>query len=268
LPIEKLVALMEALRAPNGCPWDREQTHASLKKTLVEECYETLEAIDLGDDQALKEELGDLLLHVVFHSQIAAESRRFNLDDVINHIIYKLTARHPHVFEPYPELGAETQRMDARTTDEVLANWEALKAKEKKERTSAMDGLPKGLPALMRAQKMQERAARLGFDWPDTAPIIDKIQEELDEWRAEWRAGHRENMEEELGDLLFSAVNLARALKMDSESLMNAAADKFEKRFRLMETSLKTRGKTLKDCSLDEMEDEWQKAKRKKKGSG
>src|SRR5476649_787086 len=205
-PIQQLRAIVARLRAPDGCPWDREQTHASLRAGLIEEAYEVVEAINQSDDANLCEELGDLLLQPVFHAQIAAEEGRFNLDDVARSIVEKLLRRHPHVF-------GEDRCADSA---EVLRKWDDIKRAEKGERaTSALDGISGGLPALMRAEKVQKKAARVGFDWSEVAPVVAKIREELAEVEAEVSAGAAPKIEEEIGDLLFSVVNLARKLKVD-----------------------------------------------------
>ncbi len=261
-PIARLAAIVETLRSPQGCPWDREQTHASLKPQIIEEVYELIEAIDSGDDDHIIEELGDVLLHVLFHAQIAAESRRFNFDDVANRVAHKLVARHPHVFQPYPDGAAPVRpRVDLGTVDAVLSHWHRAKQQEKASRQSALDGIAAALPALLKAQKTQERAHRVGFDWKDPRAVLDKVEEELRELRAELGARDSARAAEELGDLLFSLVNLIRFLKLDAEEALNAATAKFAARFRRMEELLKTRGKSPATSTLEEMDAAWNQIK-------
>ncbi len=250
--IDRLRAIMHRLRAPGGCPWDAEQTHQSLVSNLIEEAYETVDTIQRGDHDHLKEELGDLLLQVVFHAELANEAQRFNLDDIARGISEKLIRRHPHVFA----------RSDAATTDAVLRQWDEIKRTEKgHEDHPYLHGTGKGLPALIRAVKLQKKAAKVGFDWPDQAGVLAKIREELDELEDALQSGDTAHADEELGDLLFSLVNLARFRKIDPELLMAAANSKFEQRFAAMETALKQQGKSLDDTPLEAMEAAWQAAK-------
>lgn len=250
--LERLRAIMHRLRAPGGCPWDAEQSHESLVSNLLEEAYETVDAIRSGDPAALREELGDLLLQVVFHSEIASETGAFDLDEVARGIADKLVRRHPHVFAG----GA------AATADEVLLRWDEIKRAEKgEEETPYLHGTGRGLPALIRAGKLQKKAAKVGFDWPVETGVIAKIREELLEVEAAVDAQDAAGMEEELGDLLFSVVNLARFRKLDPEALMDAANRKFEARFHRMEQLLRERGVTLAQAGLEAMEDAWQQAK-------
>ena len=260
---EKLVEIMTTLRGPNGCPWDKQQDFNSLKPMLVEEVYEVLEAIEHDDSDGLSEELGDLLLHVVFHAQLGKEAGQFNIDTVLDKISEKLVRRHPHVF------GDET----ASSPEEVIKNWEAIKAQEKaaklKNRTpeqrSLLEGIPSKLPALHEAHQISSRAARVGFDWPDVEGVFEKLQEEVRELReviAEGKdEGRRERLEDEIGDMLFVIVNIARYLKIDSESALKRANRKFKSRFQYMENELAKQGKTLEQVTLGEMESLWQKAK-------
>ena len=260
---DKLVEIMATLRGPNGCPWDKQQDFNSLKPMLVEEVYEVLEAIDNSDFDGLSEELGDLLLHVVFHAQVAKETGAFDIATVIQKISDKLVRRHPHVF------GNES----ASTPEEVIKNWEAIKAEEKaqklKNRTSEerslLEGIPSKLPAIHEAHQISSRAARVGFDWPDVDGIFEKLQEEVHELKEVISAGanetRRERLEDEIGDMLFVIVNIARYLKIDSESALKRANRKFKTRFRYMETELAKQGKNLEQTSLEEMEALWQKAK-------
>lgn len=250
--VKDLEEIVRILRAPGGCPWDAEQTHESIRRGFLEETYEAVEAIDEGDPEHLREELGDVLLQVVFHARIEQEAGRFDLDAVADGICKKLIYRHPHVFGDVTVSG----------TGEVLSNWEDLKRKEKGQATctDALESVARSLPALWRAEKVQKKAKKTGFDWPDVAGALDKLSEELDELKAAVAQGT--NVEEELGDLLFSAVNAARFLKADPEEALNAATDKFIRRFRLMEAQAARFGRPLEELSLDEMNELWEAAKR------
>ncbi len=251
--LARLRAIMHRLRAPGGCPWDAEQTHESLVTNLIEETYETVDTIRRADHEHLKEELGDLLLQVIFHSELAEEAGRFNLDDVARGISDKLVRRHPHVFS----------QSDAATSDEVLKQWDEIKRAEKgDQRKPFLHGVGKGLPALVRAAKLQKKAAKTGFDWPDEHGVMAKIQEETQELEEALQARDPKAIDEELGDLLFSVVNLARFRQLDPEVLMASANAKFERRFDLMEQSLTAQGLTLEAASITEMEAAWQAAKR------
>jgi tetrapyrrole methylase family protein/MazG family protein len=252
------VALIARLRAPGGCPWDREQTHQSLKPMTIEEAYEVLEAIDAGDDADLAGELGDLLLQVVFHSQIATDEGRFAIADVIAHVADKMVRRHPHVFGDH----------DANTPDEVLRNWEALKTAERsaagKDRpgeASMLDSVSKSLPAVMEAYQMTTKTARVGFDWPNTAAVLEKLDEESRELKDAVARGAAASVEEEIGDLLFVLVNVARLAGTDPESALKAANRKFRRRFRHVEAGLRARGKTPVESTLPEMDALWDEAK-------
>jgi MazG family protein len=259
---EKLVGIMATLRGPNGCPWDKQQDFNSLKPMLVEEVYEVLEAVENNDFDGMSEELGDLLLHVLFNAQLGKEEGQFDVDTVIDKISEKLVRRHPHVF------GDES----ASTPEEVIKNWEAIKAQEKaqklKDRTpeqrSLLEGIPTKLPAIHEAHQISSRAARVGFDWPDIEGIFDKLQEEVRELKEEISSGDenkRERLEDEIGDMLFVIVNIARYLKIDSESALKRANRKFKARFQYMEKQLAEQGKSLEETSLADMEALWQKAK-------
>jgi len=253
-PIQQLRAIITRLRGPDGCPWDREQTHSSLRAGLIEEAYEVVEAINTGDNANLCEELGDLLLQSVFHAQIAAEEGRFNFDDVARSIAEKLLRRHPHVF-------GEDRCADSA---EVLRKWDDLKRAEKgmPAAGSALDGISGGLPALMRAEKVQKKAARVGFDWSEAAPVVAKIREELVEVEAEMARGASDKIEEEIGDLLFSVVNLARKLKVDGETALQRATDKFARRFRQLESLARQRGLAMEKLTLAELDALWDEVKR------
>jgi tetrapyrrole methylase family protein / MazG family protein len=249
---DDLVEIMARLRM--GCPWDREQTHRTLVPYLIEETYEVVEAIEGGDVDALCEELGDLLLQIVFHSQLATETGKFSVADVVDALSNKMVRRHPHVFG-----DAVIEDVDAQ-----WRNWEKLKAQEKtgQKRKSRLDGIPKELGALQRGQRMQEKASRVGFDWPNVYGILDKLHEELTEL-AEARRDKQDDprIREELGDVFFTLVNLSRALGIDAEQAMREANEKFHKRFFFMEERAAAGGKALSDLSLDELEELWQLAK-------
>ena len=250
--LARLRAIMHRLRAPGGCPWDAEQTHESLISNLIEEAYETVDTIQRADFNHLKEELGDLLLQVVFHSELAEEAGRFNLDDVARGISDKLVRRHPHVF------GESA----AATSDAVLQQWDQIKRQEKgDEEKPYLHGVGNGLPALLRAVKLQKKAAKVGFDWPDERGVLEKVLEEVAELQEAMEADAPGRVAEELGDVMFSLVNLARFRKLDPEVLMAGANAKFEARFAAMEKALKARDLSLADASLDAMEAEWQRAK-------
>ena len=249
---DDLVEIMRKLRSPEGCPWDREQTHESLVPYLIEETYEVVDAITKRDYENLREELGDLLLQVVFHSQIASEEGKFTIDDVVDGICKKLIFRHPHVFG---------DRDDIKTSEDVLEKWEEFKKKEGKKRESLLDGIPESLPALDYALKLQKRAAKVGFDWKDFEGIKEKLLEEIEEVEESYRKGNREKIEEEVGDLLFMVVNLARALNVNPEIALRKANQKFVRRFSYIEKKAREKGKSLEEMSLEEMEELWQEAK-------
>jgi len=256
-----LLRIMARLRDPNGgCPWDLEQTFTSIAPYTIEEAYEVEDAIARNDLPALKDELGDLLLQVVFHARMAEEAGHFAFPDVAAGIADKMIRRHPHVFSD----------VDARHADAVSTNWETIKAAERAAKTEAaidhgvsavLAGVTHGLPALLRAVKLQNRAARVGFDWPDKKPVFDKIREELEELEVEIEAGTSGRIEEEFGDFLFVVANLARHLKLDPETALRAANRKFERRFSQMENILNSEGKQLADCDLATMDVAWNKAK-------
>ncbi len=233
------------------CPWDREQTHKSIRHNLIEEAYETVEAIDNDDFDELKKELGDLLLHVVMHSIMAEEEGKFTLDDVIEEIKEKLIYRHPHVFG---DLKVESAK-------EVKHNWERLKQVENN-RESVISGIPKGLPALVKAYRVQEKASNVGFDWNNAEDVWKKVEEEISELKKVISEGSLERVEEEIGDLLFAIVNYSRFLKVNPESALNRAVDKFIKRFQYIESELRARGKDIYSSNLTEMDELWEKAKK------
>jgi nucleoside triphosphate diphosphatase len=290
---ERAVSIMAKLRGPGGCPWDREQTFDSIKPYTLEETYEVLEAIDNRDWDELPGELGDLLLQVLFYSEMAAENERFSIDDVLDRLSNKLVDRHPHVF------GDVT----AETSTEVLRNWEALKAEEKKKRLEAgggkaakeqkpdsvLAGVSAAMPALLEAHKLSSRAAHVGFDWPEIGGLFDKLQEETTELKEELKnflassqpAGQglagsgkphaseelRHRLEDELGDLFFVLVNIARYLSLDSESALKKANRKFKRRFQWMEDQLSASGRTPRQATIDELESLWRQAKQQEQSS-
>ncbi len=242
------VAIIRQLR--RDCPWDREQTHESVKHLLIEEAYETVEAIDVEDWDELKKELGDLLLHVVFHSVMAQERGSFTLKEVIDAETDKLVRRHPHVFG----------EMDVEGVGEVLANWEQIKMKEGGKK-SALDGVPRSLPALLRAQRVQEKAAGVGFDFPAAEGAWEKVEEELREFRATLREGSEKEREAEFGDLLFAMVNYARFVDVTPENALSRTNDKFSHRFQYIEASLRAKGIAMNEATLEEMDALWDEAK-------
>ncbi len=251
---DDLLEIMRLLRSENGCPWDREQNHESLKKYLIEETYEVLEAIDLKDKDKLCEELGDVLLQVVFHAQVAQEEKNFNMEDIIIRICKKLVLRHPHVFG----------EVKADTPDEVLVNWEAIKKKEKglESQTSVLKDVPKNLPALMRSYKVQQKAAQVGFDWDNIDDVFKKIYEEIEELKDVYKSNNVERITEEMGDTFFSLVNLSRFLDVSPELALSGTTNKFIRRFEYIEKESSKSGKKLEDMTLKEMDMLWEKAKK------
>ena len=250
---QKLVDIIAQLRDPvSGCPWDIKQTPQSLIPNMVEELYEVVEAIEDGDNVALMEELGDLLLHIVMQAQLASESGAFNIIDVLNHINDKLVRRHPHVFG----------ELELRDADSVKKNWERLKKAEKQERKSVLEGIPRALPALIYAQRMQEKAASVGFDWDDVPPILEKIDEETKELKSALETEDQTRIKEEVGDLLFTIVNLARKLHLDAESALKETARKFSKRFQYIEEQYRQNGENINEASLEELDSFWELSKK------
>ncbi|MFK7699253.1 nucleoside triphosphate pyrophosphohydrolase [Pseudomonas caspiana] len=270
--LQDLLHLMARLRDPKyGCPWDVQQNYASIVPHTLEEAYEVADAIERGDFDDLKGELGDLLFQVVYYSQLAREEGRFEFDGVIDGITRKLIRRHPHVF-PTGDLYAplETPRLN---DEEVKQRWEDIKAQERAgkarapEQLSLLDDVPAVLPALSRAAKLQKRASQVGFDWPSALPVVDNVREELDEVLEAMADNDAAGIEEEVGDLLFAAVNLARHLKVDPENALRAANRKFERRFRFIEQALRDTQRPMEDCTLEEMDALWGEAKRQEKNA-
>ena len=253
--IQPLVDVMRTLREPGGCPWDREQTHASIRSNMIEEVYEYLEAVDADDTEGMREELGDVLMQIVFHARMAEEAGRFDLQDVIDEVVDKLIRRHPHVFGETKVTGS----------DEVLVNWEAIKKTEKTERKHVLDGVAQGLPALLRAYKLQGKAAKVGFDWPDSIGVWDKVQEELGELQEALASGDKQAAENELGDVLFAIVNYARHHKIEPEVALNGTNNRFAKRFAHVEAGVEASGKKWHDFSLSELDRFWDEAKNAEK---
>jgi tetrapyrrole methylase family protein/MazG family protein len=253
-----LLNIMTRLRAPNGCPWDREQDHKSLKRYLIEEAYEVLEAIDEENPSKLCDELGDLLLQVVFHAQIAKENGQFDVSDVVHGVSAKMVNRHRHVF------GDE----EAETSDDVMDIWEKVKKEEKglKTQTQVLKEIPGNLPALMRSFKVQQKAAQVGFDWDDIKDAMQKVKEEFNELEQACKSENEANIEEELGDLLFAVVNVSRFLKVQPELALTATTNKFIRRFEYVEQSAAGQGKQLTDMSLSEMDAFWDESKKLEKG--
>ena len=247
--LEKLIDIIKILRSENGCAWDREQTHTTLRRNMLEEAYEAVDAIDDNDMKHLKEELGDVLLQVVLHAQIAAEETEFNIEDVAKEISDKLIRRHPHVFGNVEVSG----------TDDIIHNWEEIKKQEKKHRKSVMDGVSRSQSALMSAQKMSKKAVSVGFEWPNEEMLWDCFNSEIQEFREAIKNKDEKNKEEELGDILFAAVNLARWNKIDAEQALITANRKFMKRFRKMEEISE---KELEKLSFEEYDELWRKAKK------
>ena len=262
----RLVKIMATLRGPHGCPWDRKQTHDSLRPFLLEETYEALDALDRGDLKALPGELGDVLFQCVFHAQIAAEAGEFEMADALSSITAKLIRRHPHVFtpsgRPLPR-GKAARKRHPKTPAAVLTQWEQLKATEQKDagvEKRILSGVPKSLPALLRAHEVGSRVAAVGFDWPDTAGVMEKIEEEVRELRQALEQGPA-RASEELGDVLFSIANLARKLHLEPEAALRMATEKFSTRFAALEADLEKRGSSVHAATTEEMEAAWQRVK-------
>ena len=249
----ELLEVLRRLRAPGGGIWDQEQTSASLIPYLLEETYEIIEAIEEGDVETLKEELGDLSLHILFQAELARESGKFNISDSLRHISEKLIRRHPQVFD---------KNNSKHSTNDMNKSWEAAKQQEK-QRDNILDGVPKNLPALIRARRIQEKAANVGFDWSELPPVLDKVDEEVEELKEAVALKNPENIKDEMGDVLFSLVNLSRFLDVNPEDALRMTISKFETRFAQVEKELKKRGKDLTDSTLEEMDEIWNVVKKK-----
>lgn len=249
-----LVKVVKALRSEGGCPWDIEQTHATLKRDLIEEAYEVIEAINKNDMEMLREELGDVLLQVVFHAQIETENGVFDIDDVADENCKKMIQRHPHVFG---EINVDS-------VDDVLTNWDAIKRQTKGQKTTsqAIDSVPREFPALMRADKVQSKAAKAGFDWSEVDGALDRLSEEIEELRTAIATGRADEISDELGDVLFSAVNVSRFVKVDAEEALTASTDKFIARFKIVEKLAEERSINMKTADLDILDALWDEAKK------
>ncbi len=252
--IDRLVDIVAKLRGENGCPWDREQTHKSIMSCLLDEIYEFFEAVEKDNIQMIKEELGDILLQVVFHAELAREKGSFNIEDVAYYINEKLISRHPHVFGDV-KVGS---------SEEVLVNWEIIKRQEKgkENRKYLVDGIPKKLPALFKAEKVQRRVARVGFDWQEMNPVLNKVEEEFSEFRKSLEENKPDRAFEELGDILFALVNVARHNKICAEDALRLSVDKFSRRFRYIEDQFKKKKISLKKASLEELDNCWEESKK------
>ncbi|MBQ9517520.1 MAG: nucleoside triphosphate pyrophosphohydrolase [Eubacterium sp.] len=251
---DDFVKIITVLRSPEGCPWDREQTHESIRKNFIEETYEAVEAINKKNPDMLREELGDVMLQVALHCEMEREKGNFDFNDVIHDVVYKLVIRHPHVFGD----------VQAQNGEEALASWDNAKEKSKGNRTAseAIDAVPREFPALMRAQKVQKRAAKVGFDWDSCDGAVDKLYEEMDELKIAMSRGEQSEIKDEFGDVLFSAVNIARFLKVDSEEALTGATDKFVARFKVVEELAAEQGIDMKEATIDELDALWDKAKK------
>ncbi|MDO9542473.1 MAG: nucleoside triphosphate pyrophosphohydrolase [Kiritimatiellia bacterium] len=275
--INRLIKIMARMRAPGGCPWDREQTLKTLKQYLIEECYEVIDAIDSGDIDRHAEELGDLLLQVVFQAQIRAESKQFTFEDVVKRICAKLIRRHPHVFGNLPAIGGSAFTLKLRnerggkavSQKEVLRNWEKIKASEKTGKhggkASVIEGIPRHLPALHKAHQFQQRLARVGFDWTDVHDVMLKVEEELQEVKDALAKGNERQIREEVGDLLFAVVNLCRFRQMHAEEVLQDAVAKFACRFQKVERRVHAAGQEITRCTLAELDKHWEAVKKKER---
>ncbi len=251
--IDDMLNIMAILRSPDGCPWDKEQTHKSIRSCFIEETYEVVEAIDNDDSELLQEELGDVLLQVLFHSQLESEKNNFDFSDVVDGIAKKMIVRHPHVFG----------NTVVSNSDEVLVNWDAIKMETKSQstQTEVLQSVSKALPALMRSAKVQKKAAKVGFDWPDVSGALDKVEEEIDELKQAIASGSQEDRVEELGDLLFSVVNVSRFLEVDSEHALSRSCNKFISRFQKMEKLAEEREVDMASSTLEQLDLLWNEVK-------
>jgi len=249
----QLIEIVKTLRSPDGCPWDREQDLLSIKNHFLEEAFELVDALDNIDIPNIREELGDVLFHVVFHSVMAEEEGKFTLDDVIEEVNEKLIRRHPHVFGDLGKIG----------TDEVVVNWDKIKKQEKKDkRKSVLDDIPGSFPSIQRSQKMQERVRKVGFDWPNMEECMEKVNEEIGEFKEAVDIGNKKDIEHELGDVFFALINLSRFLKVDPDEALRKANNRFRNRFTYIEQSLNEKGLSSDDATLEQMEELWQEAKK------
>ena len=251
MKLQKLVEIMEALRAEDGCPWDKKQTRETLKPYIVEEAYEIIEAIEENDPEKIKEELGDLLFQIIFQCQIGKERNEFTIADVIGKVSDKMTARHPHVFG----------EVEYKTTDEVIAHWEVQKKREGKQRDSILEGVPKTLPSLLRAHRLQDRAARVGFDWENIDDVLAKFEEEIHEFRKALTEKRQTHIADELGDIFFMLVNISRFIGINPEDALRKTISKFIRRFRYIEMKASEQEKPLPEMTLEEMDRLWDEAK-------
>jgi tetrapyrrole methylase family protein/MazG family protein len=249
--LDRFIDIVARLRAPDGCPWDKEQTNKSILSCMLDEAYEFFEAVDENDNDMMREELGDLLLQIVLHSQIAKDENRFTLEDVAKEISDKLVRRHPHVFG---DVKVDSSR-------EVLYNWEHIKKTEKTDRKYLVDGIPDALPALFKAEKIQRRVAKVGFDWKDIAPVLDKVEEEFAEFREAVEKGDVKNAEEELGDIIFALVNVGRHHRISAEDALRVTINKFARRFRYIEDKYTESGRDIHTATLEEMDKYWEESK-------
>jgi tetrapyrrole methylase family protein / MazG family protein len=253
--IDRFIDIVATLRGPNGCPWDKEQSHKSLISCMLDEAYEFFEAVDHNSPEKMCEELGDLLLQIILHAQIASEEGTYTIEDVARGISDKIIHRHPHVFGD----------VKVNSSKEVLKNWENLKRMEKgkEHRKYLVDDIPNNLPALFKAEKVQRRVARVGFDWPNMEPVLDKVEEEFGEFRAAIKDNRKDEMEEELGDIIFALVNVARHKGICAEDALRLTIDKFTRRFRYIEDKYKEANKSMENASLEEMDTYWEESKKK-----
>ncbi len=252
--ISDFLKIITILRAPGGCPWDREQTHESIRKNLIEETYEVIEAIDKKSSEGLREELGDLLLQIGLHSEMECEKENFDFDDIVDDVCKKLVVRHPHVFGD----------VVANNSEEALDSWNAVKKRTKgfKNQSESMVSVPRELPALMRAQKIQNKAAKVGFDWDDVQDVFDKLPEEINELKDALASSSKDKIEDEFGDLIFTCVNISRFINVDSEEALTSASDKFINRFSILEDLAKDEGIDIKNASIKELDELWDRAKK------
>ncbi|ADD68975.1 MazG family protein [Denitrovibrio acetiphilus DSM 12809] len=248
----KLIEIVRTLRSPDGCPWDREQNLLSIKNHFMEEAFELVDALDNEDIDNIREELGDVFFHVIFHAVMAEEEGKFSMEDVLNEINEKLIRRHPHVFGNLGEIN----------TDQVIINWDKIKSEEKKaKRKSALDDIPASFPSMQRSMKMQERVKKVGFDWPDMHGCMDKFNEEINEFKEAVATGSKDEIEHEMGDVFFSLINLSRFLKINPDEALRRANSRFHKRFTYIEQTLQEKGLCSEDATLEQMEELWQEAK-------